>query len=327
MMHDVSLFFAQCAHSRAVLDSLCALVLIPPGAWIAARLLAPQIFRMGDDPAWQAPYTAAAASLPGALFFALAVFALVHGIGTACWSMPGGRFIFSAITLLAIAAILRAVWLAMARDRDLRQLVRSSRPPSNRLRELTAIAGLRAREIYDDAPVCALAGVLAPVVLVSSGALRSLDDEQLRAALLHERAHVVRGDQLIALCLSFFADLLPLPAIDFIDAYKLARELAADRSAVQTASDEALAGALVAFAKSGRALAGATSFSGPARSNVASRISAMLDDRRESYSSSVMVRRLVLGLALLIIVAAGITAPVSAAQRPASCSIHASSNP
>jgi len=326
-MNEIALFFAQCAHSKAVLDSLCALVLIPTGAWVAARVLAPQIFRMADDPAWQAPYAAAAASLPGALFLALVVFAIVRGAGTACWSMPGGRIIFSAITLATIAAIVRAVWLALARDGDLRRLVRYSRPPAKRLRELAAACGLRAREICDDAPVCALAGVLAPVVLVSIGALRSLDDEQLKAALLHERAHTVRGDQVIALCLSFFADLLPLPTDDFIETYTLARELAADRSAAQTAGADALARALIAFAKSGRALAGATSFSGSARSNVASRISALLEDRRKSYATPLMIRRLALGLALFFIVVVGITAPVSATQRPASCSIHGSSNP
>lgn len=325
-MNDVVLFLAQCAHSQAVLGSLCAIVVIPPAAWIGSRLLAQQIFRMADDPAWQAPYAAFAASLPGALFLVLSMFALVRGAGTACWTMPGGRIVFGSIALVAVAAIVRAAWLAFARNRELRRLVRSSSPPSKRLQQLAASCSLRAREICDDAPLCALAGVVAPVVLVSSGALRALGDEELKAALLHERAHSMRGDQILAVCLSFFADLLPLPACDLVEAYKLARELAADRSAAQTAGNDALARALVSFAKSGRALVGATSFSASRRSTVVSRIAALLQEPQPGRSGQVApaIRRLALGLALAVIVAGGIVAPVLASQKPAACSIHVS---
>jgi len=323
-MNDVVLFFAQCAHSEAVLGSLCAIVVIPPAAWIGSRLLAPQIFRMADDPAWQAPYAAFAASLPGALFLALSVFALVRGANTACWTMPGGRIVFGSIALLAVAAIARAAWLAFSRNRDLRSLVRSSRAASKRLQELATSYGLRVREIRADAPLCALAGVVAPVVLVSDGTLRALGDEELKAALLHERAHTMRGDQILAVCLLFFADLLPLPASDLVETYKLARELAADRSAAQTAGYDTLARALVSFAKSGLALAGTTSFSGSRSSTVVSRIAALLQEPQPERSAQVApaIRRFALGLALAVIVAGGIVAPVFASQKPAVCSLH-----
>ena len=326
-MNEIAVFFAQCAHSKAILDSLCALVVIPPAAWVVSRLLATQILRMVDDPAWQAPYAAVAASLPGALFLVLSVFALVLGRSTTCWTMPGGRIVFTAIALVAVLAIVRAVCLAIARGSDLRRLVRLSNPASLRLRELASSGGLRAREVRDDTPVCALVGVLAPIVLVSSGALRALRDEELRAALLHEQAHTRHGDQIIALCLAFFADLLPLPAGDLIETYKLARELSADRSAAQTAGNDALASALIRFAKTGRALAGATGFSGSAQSNVVSRLAALLEDRRECYRTPKLIRRLAVGLALVTIVVAAIAMPASAAQRPGSCSIQVSGNP
>lgn len=323
-MNDIMLFFAQCAHSAAVLDSLCAIVVIPPAAWIGTRLLAPQIFRMADDPAWQAPYAAFAAILPGALFLILSVFALVRGARTECWAMPGGRIIFGSIALVAVASIVRATWLAFARNRELRRLVRFSSPASRRLQDLAASCGLRAREIRDDAPVCALAGVVAPIVLVSAGALRALEDEELKAALLHERAHAMRGDQILAVCVSFFAELLPLPARDLVVNYKLARELAADRAAAHTAGADAVARALVSFAKSGRALVGAMSFSGSRRSTIISRISALLQEPKPGRSGpfSHAIRRLALGLALLVIVTGGIVAPVLASQEPAACSIH-----
>jgi Zn-dependent protease with chaperone function len=323
-MNDVVLFFAQCAHSEAVLGSLCAIVVIPPAAWIGSRLLAPQIFRMADDPAWQAPYAAFAASLPGALFLVLSMFALVRGASTACWTMPGGRIVFGSIALVAVVAIVRAGWLAFARNRDLRRLVRSSTPASKRLHELAASCGLRAREICDAAPLCALAGVVAPVVLVSGGALRALGDKELEAALLHERAHIMRGDQILAICLLFFADVLPLPASDLVETYKLARELAADRSAAQATGYETLARALVSFTKSGMALVGATSFSGSRSSTVVSRIAALLQEPQPGRTGQLApaMRRLALGSALALIVAGGIVAPVFASQKPAVCSIH-----
>jgi len=328
-MNDIALFFAQCAHSEAMLGSLCAIVVIPPSAWIGSRLLASQIFRMTDDPAWQAPYAAVAASLPGALFLVLSILALVRGASTACWTMPGGRIVFTSIALVALAAIARGSWLAFARNREIRRLVRSSRPASKRLKEVAASCGLRARQIRDDAPLCALAGVVAPVVLVSSGALRVLGDEELRAALLHERAHTKRGDQILGVCLSFFADLLPLPACDLAETYKLARELAADRFAAQTAGCDTLARALVSFAKNGRALVGATPFSGSRRSTVVSRIAALLQEPQPRRSGQVApaIRRLALGLALATIIFGGTIAPVLASQKPVSCSTQMNGTP
>jgi Zn-dependent protease with chaperone function len=325
-MNNVVLFFAQCAHSEAVLGSLCAIVVIPPAAWIGSRLLAPQIFRMADDPAWQAPYAAFAASLPGALFLLLSAFALVRGASTACWTMPGGRIVFGSIALVALAATGRAAWLAFARNRELRRLVRSSSPASKRLKELAALCGLRARQICDDAPLCALAGVVAPVVLVSSGALRALGDEELKAALLHERAHTRRGDQILAVCLSFFADLLPLPACDLVETYKLARELAADRCAARTAGNDALARALLGFARSSRVLVGAALLSGSRPSTIVSRIAALLEEpqSRKLGPAAPAIRRVALGVALAVIVVGGIVAPVLASQKPAVCSTHVS---
>ncbi|MDQ6767190.1 MAG: M56 family metallopeptidase, partial [Candidatus Eremiobacteraeota bacterium] len=171
-----------------------------------------------------------------------------------------------------------------------------------------------------------LAGVVAPVVLVSGGALDALGDEELKAALLHERAHAVRGDQILALCLSFFADLLPLPAGDLVETYKLARELAADRTAARTVGNDALARALVGFAKSSSTLVGAAPFSGSPRSSIVSRIAALLEEPqpRGLGQAAPAIRRLALGLALAVIVAGGIVAPVLASQKPAACSIHVS---
>ena len=47
--------------------------------------------------------------------------------------------------------------------------------------------------------VFAVAGLLHPQIVVSAGALTSLDDEELNAALAHERAHIVRRHRFVLL--------------------------------------------------------------------------------------------------------------------------------
>jgi Zn-dependent protease with chaperone function len=77
-----------------------------------------------------------------------------------------------------------------------------------RLARLALRYGIRGRELPDVRPFCALAGVLAPISVVSSGTVAQLSDAELAAALLHERRHARRGDQVIAALVAFATDLL-----------------------------------------------------------------------------------------------------------------------
>ncbi|MEO6913129.1 MAG: hypothetical protein ABI182_03790, partial [Candidatus Baltobacteraceae bacterium] len=52
----------------------------------------------------------------------------------------------------------------------------------------------------------------------------------------------------LAATLSFFVDLLPLPASDLIEAYNRSREIAADEHAVRTCARHVLASAIVTLA-------------------------------------------------------------------------------
>jgi beta-lactamase regulating signal transducer with metallopeptidase domain len=51
--------------------------------------------------------------------------------------------------------------------------------------------------IADRAPLLAAAGLRRPRIVVSAGALLSLDDAELAAALAHERGHIARGHRYV----------------------------------------------------------------------------------------------------------------------------------
>jgi hypothetical protein len=95
---------------------------------------------------------------------------------------------------LAAAVLGLAVWAA-AFFRGSRQVVRSRR----------CIRGFASGR----RPVLAVTGILSARVLISPKVVESLDQEQLEAALAHERAHVASHDNLKRLLLAFTPGLLP----------------------------------------------------------------------------------------------------------------------
>jgi hypothetical protein len=319
-MRDLIEFFAQCARSGTLLTSLCAIVLLPIAAWLACRLIAPAIIRMKDDAAWQAPLAAVGASLPGALFVVLSVDVIFGGLSSACLANPAGRFVFGVLIAAMVAALARATWLATARAIGIRRLIRSSSEPSPRLRAIACANDVRARELHESAPICALAGTASPIVLVSTGALAAISDEELSAALHHERAHARRGDQLLAAGLSFLVDLLPLPAADLVETYKIARELAADQDAVNATDADSLAGALIEFAKGHHAIAGAACLINHDTSALIHRLRALLENATSARRPR-RLRRFALAFALAAIFGAGFLTPSLAGHQVASCSL------
>ena len=94
------------------------------------------------------------------------------------------------------------------------------------------------------------------LVFVSSGALAQLDEAEFDAALHHERAHVTGRDTLWLVLLALLRDLAPWGRGVALDAFRAAREAAADRAAARTAGPLNLAAALVALARPGREAAG-----------------------------------------------------------------------
>ena len=53
-MSDVLAFFAACLAKPELLTAACALIVVPPLAWVVVRALAPTIHAMDGDRGWQA---------------------------------------------------------------------------------------------------------------------------------------------------------------------------------------------------------------------------------------------------------------------------------
>lgn len=144
----------------------------------------------------------------------------------------------------------RAIAGALRRRRALGSLLKLARPASPRLAEAARSLGMRVEEIGLDAVLCFATGIWRPRVLISSGTLARLDDADLRAALLHERAHVRRGDILKAAIVSAAGDCGLLRSERALRLYRLSHEAAADAEAAREMGGDAVADVLVRFARS-----------------------------------------------------------------------------
>ena len=319
-MRDVFDFLVACWSTGTLFRSVCALVIVPALAWLAVRVVAPQIIRLDHDPAWQAPLAAAAAAIPGALFILLAVEAMAGGFKAACLETLVGRVLFTTIALVSSFALGRALVLGGRRSGEASTLLRWSNAAPGRLVVAAQNSAVTARTIDDDRPFCALVGTWKPTIIVSTGALARLTDLELEAALLHERGHAHRGDQIVAAILSFLVDLLPLPASDLVAVYRRAREIAADRHALKHAKPHDLAGALLTFARSRTIATGAAALNGDG--GVRARLDLLLKGVPSAPVS--IAHRAALAFALAAILGAGL-APASAGMlHPQPCDMQLS---
>ncbi|GAC1548657.1 MAG: hypothetical protein NVS2B17_33440 [Candidatus Velthaea sp.] len=318
-MADLWAFLVACWTSGTLLRSVCALVIIPTAAWLTIRLLTPALSRTSNDPGWQAPLAAAAASIPGLLLVLLAVAALIAGVDASCRDTISGQVLFAAIVLLSTLAFVRALFLSVGRSREAQALVRRSTPAAGRLAHLAAGASVAAFVIEDDSLFCVLARVWRPVVVVSSGALQRLTDLELSAALHHERGHARRGDQLIAAALSFLVDLLPLPAMDLVCMYRRARELAADRHALDSVDAHDLASALLRFVQPAQSVAATAALGGD--STVRARLHLLLG--QSSVPQVSVVKRTLLAFSLATVLGVGIAPAATALVHPVPCNMNA----
>lgn len=253
MISELLSFLKECLSSGALLGTLCAMLFVPPLAWLVVRALAPIIFRMNADRPWQAAFAALAGAMPGMIFASTAIVGMAGGIASGCLRYSAGRAIFTTIAVLAMLSFTRATWLACRRSAELSMLVRTSeRLSTPRLICAAAMIPAPVRELPSDVPFCAVGGNRAPVLLVSRGTVAKFSEPQLRAALWHEYAHVLRRDPLTALVATFFSDLLPLGTGDLVRLYRQAREFVADAYARGQADPRDLADAIVLMARAVR---------------------------------------------------------------------------
>ncbi|MDQ2680384.1 MAG: hypothetical protein M3Y21_05095 [Candidatus Eremiobacteraeota bacterium] len=278
-MTDLLNFFRECAASGTLIASVCGLLFVPFFAWLGVRALATRILRMHDDAGWQAPLAAIAATIPGAAFLSLGIAGLLGASSSGCLRFFWGRVLFATIVAALTFAFSRAALRAYRRSSDIRRLIGASVPADSVTESIALRCGVRVRVLDHRQPFCALAGLWNPLVLLSRGSLDRLDEEEVEASLRHERAHAVRLDLMLAAMLSFFADLLPLPASDLIAAYRTSREIAADGHAVRNCSPHALASAILALAAP-RTISAAAALAEDAAS-LRSRVTALLSDDAE----------------------------------------------
>lgn len=238
----------QCLAMCGLMGAFCTLLAVPLFAWLGVRAIASQIRAMSNDGPWQAPLAAIAAALPSLLFLSIGGLTLSTAAQLPSSSMLVCRVSMAMIEIALFAGVVRAALRTAAHRRESHRLIARSLPASVRLQAFASRYHLCLRELDDETLFCGVAGVFHPVMLVSCGASACLSDGELDAALLHERAHVRRGDQILAAALTFCVDCLPLPASDLIETYRMAREFVADRDAAAQSDPHDLAGAILAIA-------------------------------------------------------------------------------
>jgi beta-lactamase regulating signal transducer with metallopeptidase domain len=173
---------------------------------------------------------------------------LTGPLGSDAALSPLLAFIASVALGLALAARSLAQQ-ALASRRLARRVRRLAQTPSDHLVRATSHAGLDGRVVFVDAyeSFSFVYGALSPRVAVSRGLLEGVSKRELRAVLEHERYHVCNLDPLKAMLVrALSAALFFLPALGSLRArYVAARELAADRRAVEICGRRSLAGALL----------------------------------------------------------------------------------
>jgi Zn-dependent protease with chaperone function len=164
-----------------------------------------------------------------------------------------GTLAGAAVAALLVVAAARASAVAREQVRAARHLATQVEarggPLPSRLRQAAVEMGLEGRVelIESRAPFSFVYGLVEPRVAISRGFLATLDPDELRAVLAHERYHVRKLDPLRALVgatlvRAFF--LMPFCAA-LRDRYLRGRELAADRAAGRACGTRPLGGALL----------------------------------------------------------------------------------
>ena len=169
--------------------------------------------------------------------------ALAHGaeLGRLSTLLPLGLGLF--------LAMIEGARLTLATHRLMGALDRAQCRPRSRLRRLATRCGLREAIVLvrTDRLIVFTHGLLHTRIWLTTGLLKQLSDTELEAVLRHEAHHCQAHDPLkifVARCLSRALFFIPV-ARDLVDAYLVAKEIAADEQAVWAMGDaQPLASAL-----------------------------------------------------------------------------------
>jgi Zn-dependent protease with chaperone function len=270
--------------------NLLPLVLAPAAALLISNCTARLVPR--------APSSSALGAVLAAIPGLVAVVVICQAVDIAKVVTWRGVVVHWVTPIIAAGLVLYAIARAMQRQALVGRLFALARPAHGRLAKAATGLELRVLEIPSEGKDCFVAGVLRPAVFISSGALAQLDDAQLCAALHHERVHIRSRDTLFLMLLGFLRDLAPWGRAVALDAFRAAREAAADRVAARSAGALNLAAALLALAQRGHQASTAPMLSVAGGDNLRWRMQTLLDGDATARLSSATYAKLAAGLGL-----------------------------
>ncbi len=216
-------------------------------AWIVQHLMS-RVERISLEPAWRAILGGVGACVPGLVTLCLVNFSTYYIPRISPGDFGCYVKIYGPLCLVLIL-VARAVTLCLIRGHRISQLKELTTQPSERLVRLSAELRLAVSELATPVPICMTVGFLSPRILVSTGAVAQFSDQDLRAALLHERAHVVNGHTRIRAFISLFSECGLWRATNALNLYAQACEEIADEEAAHEVGPLVLAAVLVRFAR------------------------------------------------------------------------------
>jgi beta-lactamase regulating signal transducer with metallopeptidase domain len=273
----------------SVWSSNWPLFVLPLIAWMIGRKALPFLDRMATDPIWQQRMAIHLSCLPGLVMISLG-FSATLGLRHAEIDSLLCIVVFLGPVLICSFAMFRAMVLLAGRRRVLDALRDETIPASRRLQSLADEIRVPVRELPDSGFACMVAGVFRPIVIISTGTVESLTDEEIQAVLLHERAHLKRRDTLFATLVTFIAECGFWPTDKVLGVYRRSREILADQLACRDIDRLLLASVLIRFARGFQhhQLNFIENFA--ERSSVSERVKLLIEDEPQVYPSPFRLR-------------------------------------
>ena len=197
---------------------------------------------------WRAYITGFAACMPGIVTLSL----LSFSAGCIFYAVPDDfdchMEMYGPLCIVAVL-VFRAAALWTYRALTVRRLLATTHPPSETLLRIAQGLDIPLTELPTRIPVCMVVGAQSPRVVVSTGMLSAFSEEEMRAALWHEKGHIERGDTRYNVLISFFSECGVWPVRNALRQYRQACEELADQRAIQEVNGLVLATTLIRFAR------------------------------------------------------------------------------
>ena len=229
-------------------SSVLPFAFLPPISRFLTERVMKLVERISPKPEWLAVFAGVGACTPGVVVLSLLSFSTYYiprlsPADFGCYVKIYGPL---SVVLLLVA---RATISLLIRSYRVRQLLALTSGPSERLGRIAAEVGVRALELGGTVPICATVGVFAPRVILSSVTLAAFSDEELRAALLHERAHVIGRHTPLKTVVAFLSECGLWRAHNAVALFGQACEELADEAAAREIGPLVLSSTLVRFAR------------------------------------------------------------------------------